>query len=174
MVLLLCAVPVSGVVLAPGPYHLHPSVWGWSVDEAKSWANSMWQWLIDFDDLAPSLIKLALASLSGTAVYGVLWLTCQVPLGGHSLEGWLLLVLLLVWQLVVMLWRVVVWVWDLVVWDSPAWYPLQVRGAAVPLHVQHWFFLQSERWHVAYCLCTVWRWRHLTAASTAALLGLAP
>jgi hypothetical protein len=75
--------------------------------------------LQDNDSLEAGLTKLLLAGGSAALVWGVVWVAWQ--LGSHSLGGWVLVVPLLVW-------RVVVWVWRLVLWRPPSWYPLQVRG----------------------------------------------
>lgn len=92
--------------------------------------------LEDNDSLRAGATKLLLAAVSAAVLAGLLWLTCGLQLGAHSLGGWALAALLLVWQLLVwppllLVWRLVVWVWRLVVWEPPAWYPVQVRGRII-------------------------------------------
>jgi hypothetical protein len=77
--------------------------------------------LKDNDSLVAGLTKLLLAGISALVVWGGLRVTCAWQLGSHSLGGWVLEVLLLVW-------RATVWLWGLVVWRPSSWYPVQVRG----------------------------------------------
>ena len=65
--------------------------------------------LKDNDSLRAAVIKLLLAAVSAAVLAGLLWLTCGLQLGAHSLGGWVLAALLLAWRLVVWVWRLVVW-----------------------------------------------------------------
>jgi hypothetical protein len=76
--------------------------------------------LQDNDSLEAGLTKLLLAGVSAVFVLGMVWVTCVWQLGSHSLGGWVVAALLLVW-------RLVVWLWSLVLWKPPSWYPAQVR-----------------------------------------------
>lgn len=72
------------------------------------------------DSLRAGLTKLLLVGVSAAVVWGGVWATCVWQLGTtHSLGGWLLAALLLVW-------RAALWVWRLLVWRPPSWYPAQV------------------------------------------------
>jgi hypothetical protein len=71
--------------------------------EAAEWRYNTASWLESREDLIAAISKLLLAGSSGGSVAAVLAGTCWVPVGAHSLVGWLGALLGWLWR--ALLWR---------------------------------------------------------------------
>jgi hypothetical protein len=67
-------------------------------------------WLADVESVPSAFTKLVLAGSTGGTAYAAVYSTCWMPLGSHSLLGWL--------------WALLGWVWRILLWDTS--YMLQV------------------------------------------------